>query len=237
MVQPIHGRFNVVNVSLSKVKYSLFDKQYERMVHVNPDNGIITARVSFDLERFPSINTDGSGGPHLEFTVVAYDEKESIDRPGATSLSSTALVRLTIGDRNAAVTVPSLNFDRPRYMFAVHENRASRTPVGSVVVAVVGGRPGNRFPVIYDLQPENSGTRSSRFPGTRETSSRYCDDGELPFTVDRVSGNIVTTATLDRERCDGYLMTVFACVDSRNFHEVHTATARVEVSVCNIGSL
>ena len=121
---------------------------------------------------------------------------------GTPSLTGSALVVVVISDVNDEVPV----FARDTYEFVVDENQPEGADVGSVL-AVDGDVASSNEPIRYSIIDTETGDL-------------------LPFSVESVTGNIRTTAPLDREQRSEYSFQI-AAAD----HGEPSLTATVDVIV------
>ena len=180
-----------------RVVYFIDDNQYlsstslasnfDQLFYVEPDTGVVKTAVSFDRER----------GSTVEFKVGAKDR-------GLPSLTSTALVRVTILDMNDE----SPRFSQSAYSFAVRENQPSGTEVGSVAAIDLDA---DRFgDVTYSLH--SSAQQLSVLHLTSMSSPSLLSppgQGGL-FDINPKTGSIYTLQSLDREVQSSYHVLVKA---------------------------
>jgi len=152
------------------------------LVAVDPQTGVISAKVGFDRESLPRI----------VFDVVATDGGGSTPRTGRTR------VHLSVADVDDQLPV----FALPVYSFVVDENKPPGTGVGHVSAIDRDLDPFNKF--TYDgIRYRNSTSGCAASTGSRKPP---------PFRLDPVTGAITTTESLDREQCSVYEITIRAKV-------------------------
>ena len=167
---------------------------------VDPVSGVITTLRPLDA--------DVPDYQH-QITVIADDND------GPSRRSTSVIVTIEVLDLNDVTPV----FDQASYNIPVHEDVAVGSTISSSVVARDTDRTPANSAITYRLQePIGSGTPLGSALGPIQAS--------LPFTIDSVTGAVVTTESLDFETTLEYSFTVLA-VDSGTPSLTGTTQVRV----------
>ena len=116
------------------IKYELANNEDKKVLYVDPINGIITAKVSFDYEK----------QSEYSFRLIAYDQ-------GTPSRTATTTLSLSIIDRNDEPP----KFTENSYVFSVQEGQDEDAPVGQVTATDEDSHPFND--VKYSLFKDPGG--------------------------------------------------------------------------------
>ena len=158
------------------------EPEAENLVRVDPETGIISAKVGFDRETLPRII----------FDVLATDGDDDTPRTGRTR------VHLSVADVDDQLPI----FALPVYSFVVDENKPPGTGVGHVSAIDRDLEPFNKF-TYAGIRYRNFTSGCANASGNRKAP---------PFRLDPVTGAITTTESLDREQCAVYEVTIRATV-------------------------
>lgn len=179
--------------------YSIAAGEEDGLFDVHPTLGLVRATRSLDRE----------ARDRHRVVVLA------VDRGTPTPLTGSAVVEVTVADRNDERPV----FVAESFALTVRENLPGGTAVGTVTAVDADAPPFDRFSY-----------RLLRGGSTADDAS-VDDQGFFFFSIDHRSGRIFTTRSLDREEADVHRVVVVASDDG---NRSLSSTAGVTVHVQDV---